>query len=116
MDKDEYQKFLDKHINFKAHKKYESAESEGFIELTSIAEKCKDCDLTVDRAPIRTHRIVKGGYWLSYCKDCQNYRDPDTGRYDLDRNGNYVYQKVYKKLGNVVDEKPTNDSNQSDDS
>lgn len=109
MDKDEYQKFLDQHINFKLHKKFKSAESEGFIELTSIVEKCEECGLTVNRAPIRIHRIVKD-QWLSYCKDCQNYKDPSTGLYSLNRNGKCAYQKVYKQLGNVTNKKPSDDT------
>lgn len=119
MDKDEYQKFLDEHIQFKQHRKYEAADSESKLTVIPCENKCPDCDRTVDRAPIRLHKNY-GGMWFTYCKDCKNYLDPETGKFETrDPNRTRNYQRIYrvsKKLNNIVDKEPTNDSNQSDDS
>ena len=98
MNKDEYQKFLDQHIKLTRHKKFEAAESEGFIERIKKPEQCPDCDRSVDLAPIRTHKIVQDNQWITYCKDCGKYRDPDTGQYDIPYANAYRLIKL-KKVG-----------------
>ena len=98
MNKDEYQKFLDENIKIKLHKKFEAAETEGFIERIKKPEQCSDCNRSVDLAPIRTHRMSQYNHWLSYCKDCGKYKNAETGAYDVDYANAYrLLQKVSQK-------------------
>lgn len=81
MDKDKFKEFLDGTVEIKYHQKFLSSESDGFVIVKPCETKCPDCDLTVDRAPIRTHKL-RNGEWITYCKQCKNWQDSETGRYD----------------------------------
>jgi len=111
MDKDEFEKLLEQcRVETTLHKKWLGSQADAFIEIKSLVTTCKDCNREVDRAPIRVHKIVMQDTWMSYCKDCGNYLNPDNKCYDSKRN----YVDTYKKLKlrkDKINNQKSNDSN-----
>lgn len=111
MDKDKYQKFLDQHIIYEPNKKWLGSTSDAFIEVIKVEGQCGDCGRQVkNRAPIRTHKIIQNDQWLTYCKDCGNYQNPESGKFEQNRlNYNNAY-RLTKNLKCKVDDKKSNDT------
>ena len=80
MDKDKFKEFLDSTVEIKYHQKSD-IQKLLFVTVLPCERKCPDCDLAVDRAPIRTHKL-RNNQWITYCKECKNWQDTETGQYD----------------------------------
>ena len=109
MNKDEFEKLLDQcRVEKVLHKKWLGSEADAFVEVKSLVTRCKECNLEVDRAPIRIHKVVMQDTWMSYCKDCHNYLNPDTGRYDTKRNYVDTYKRLKLRKDKINDQKSNN--------
>lgn len=108
MNKDKFEKRLQEcQVETVLHKKWLGSESDAFVTVKELTTTCQDCHREVDRAPIRTHKIVMRDTWMTYCKDCGNYLNPETGCYDSKRNYSNTYRKLRK---HKVDNQKPDDS------
>jgi hypothetical protein len=112
MDKDKFEKLLEQcQVETVLHKKWLGSEADAFIEVKHLVTSCKDCHREVNRAPIRTHKVVMKDTWMTYCKDCGNYLNPETDRYEGRRDYSQTYRKLQKQLrNNKVDNQKPDDS------
>jgi len=89
---------LRKRLKITPNKTFEAAPPN--IELMPVAEVCEDCcDVVVDRQITYRKVIQPMPHWNIQCTVCKNYKDPESGEFNLNQQElrNYWLEKKKTK-------------------